>query len=185
MQHHDDLTRLFTQEFIPCERALLAYAYKLTHSHADAQDLVQDTFIKAFKNIDKYHQNSNAKAWLLKILYNTFATQYRAKKNLHELSIDDSQESQLPSSYRAVSFESDFSDETLSALKALPEELRLTILLCDVHGYKTEEVALLMGISEATSRTRLHKARLKLRRKLCSELDLLKAKELPLKNTAC
>ncbi len=165
MRPHNESHTVFTSEIASHKNTLLSYAMRLTGSYTDAQDLVQETLLKAFKHIEHYQKGSNAKAWLTTILRNSFISEVRAQKYINKEyeSLEVCQEKASVCNQSGIDLES-FSDETLSALSALPADLRLVLILCDVQGYKVDEVAQLLSIRGGTIRTRLHYARLQMRR---------------------
>lgn len=167
---------LFDKELLPHADALYNFAYHLTYSDADANDLVQETFMKAYRSIDSYHQGTNAKAWLFKILKNAFINEYRRKSKLpdtvnyedylaYEDSDDDHQHGSVIDMKEDV-FAGMMGDEVSEALNALPDEFRTVILLCDMEGFSYEEIAKIVDIPIGTVRSRLHRARNMLKDKL-------------------
>jgi RNA polymerase sigma-70 factor (ECF subfamily) len=141
----------------------------------DADDLVQETYLRAFRHIDKYHEGTNAKAWLFKILKNAFINQYR-RKSKQPTKVDyeevvtyhDEDDSQY-SSYmdlREEMFESMMGDEVTNAINSLPVDFRTVILLCDIEGFTYEEISKIVDIPIGTVRSRLHRARNMLKEKL-------------------
>lgn len=160
--------RIFEEEFMPQIDALYTFAYHLTYNEDDANDLVQDTYLKAYRFIDNYIEGTNAKAWLFKILKNAFINQYRKRTkqptrvdyeeviNFHE------EEDTNYSSYmdmREEMFQAMMGDEVTNAINALPVDFRVVILLCDIEGFTYEEIAKIVDIPIGTVRSRLHRAR--------------------------
>jgi RNA polymerase sigma-70 factor (ECF subfamily) len=171
-----DYDKIFEEEFLPHADALNTFAYHLTYNDDDANDLVQETYLKAYRFIDKYDQGTNAKAWLFKILKNAFINQYRKKSkqptrvdyeeviNYHEEEDDSSYSSYLD--LRQEIFQHMMGDEVTIAINSLPVDFRTVILLCDVEGFKYEEIAKIVDIPIGTVRSRLHRARNMLKEKL-------------------
>ncbi len=160
--------RIFDGEFMPQIDALYTFAYHLTYNEDDANDLVQDTYLKAYRFIDNYIEGTNAKAWLFKILKNAFINQYRKRTkqptrvdyeeviNFHE------EEDSNYSSYmdmREEMFQAMMGDEVTNAINALPVDFRVVLLLCDIEGFTYEEIAKIVDIPIGTVRSRLHRAR--------------------------
>lgn len=160
--------RIFEGEFMPQIDALYTFAYHLTYNEDDANDLVQDTYLKAYRFIDNYIEGTNAKAWLFKILKNAFINQYRKRTkqptrvdyeeviNFHE------EEDSNYSSYmdmREEMFQAMMGDEVTNAINALPVDFRVVLLLCDIEGFTYEEIAKIVDIPIGTVRSRLHRAR--------------------------
>lgn len=169
------LEKIFEAEFMPQIDALYTFAFHLTLNEEDANDLVQETYLKAFRFIEKYHEGTNAKAWLFKILKNAFINQYR-RKSKQPTRVDyeeivnyhDEEDSQY-SSYmdlREDMFQHMMGDEVTEAINSLPVDFRVVILLCDIEGFTYEEIAKIIDIPIGTVRSRLHRARNMLKEKL-------------------
>jgi RNA polymerase sigma-70 factor (ECF subfamily) len=174
-QHTSRQEELFEKELLPHADALYNFAYHLTYSDADANDLVQETFMKAYRSIDSYHQGTNAKAWLFKILKNAFINEYRRKSKLPDtvnyedyLAFEDTDDDHQSGviDVREDVFASMMGDEVSAALNVLPAEFRTVILLCDMEGFSYEEIAKIVDIPIGTVRSRLHRARNMLKEKL-------------------
>ena len=171
-----DSDQLFERELLPHIDALTTFAYHLTYNEEDAKDLVQETFMKAYRAIRSYVEGTNAKAWLFKILKNGYINQYR-KKSRRPAKVDfeefigyqDKEESSNVSEYqdlRTEIFENLMGDEVTVAINSLPIDFRTVILLCDVEGFTYEEIAKIIDIPIGTVRSRLHRARNMLKEKL-------------------
>ena len=167
--------RIFEEEFYPNADALYNFAFNLTYSEADANDLVQETYLKAFRFIDKYIEGTNAKAWLFKILKNAFINQYRkdskrpSKVDFEEIVSYQNEENSKYSGYidlRQEIYQTMMGDEVTNAVNALPVDFRSVILLCDIEGFTYEEIAKIIDIPIGTVRSRLHRARNMLKGKL-------------------
>lgn len=174
-EHISRREALFEQELLPHADALYNFAYHLTYNEADANDLVQETFMKAYRSIDSYHQGTNGKAWLFKILKNAFINEYRRKSKLPDmvnyedyLGVDDDEEGGSGSliDIREDVFAGMMGDEVSGALNSLPDDFRTVILLCDMEGFSYEEIAKIIDIPIGTVRSRLHRARNMLKEKL-------------------
>ncbi|MCB0642287.1 MAG: sigma-70 family RNA polymerase sigma factor [Phaeodactylibacter sp.] len=176
-QEQDKLQQMnvFEEEFLPQIDALFNFALHLTHNEEDANDLVQDTYLKAYRFIDKYHQGTNAKAWLFKILKNAFINNYR-RKSKQPTQVDyeeivtyhDEDDTQLTSylDLREEMFQGMMGDEVTNAINALPVDFRTVILLCDIEGFTYEEISKIVDIPIGTVRSRLHRARNMLKEQL-------------------
>jgi len=159
---------LFQREFVPQMDALYNFGFHLTYNESDAQDLVQETFLKAYRFIQSYEEGTNAKAWLFRILKNAFINEYRKKVRQPDL-IDyeevvhyQDREDASYSGYvdlRQEIFQGLMGDEVTTALNNLPVEFRTVVLLCDIEGFTYEEIASIMDIPIGTVRSRLHRAR--------------------------
>lgn len=167
--------RIFEEEFMPQIDALYNFAYHLTYNEADADDLVQDTYMKAYRFIEKYDTGTNAKAWLFKILKNAFINQYRKKSkqptkvDYEEIVSYHDEEDTNFSSYldlREEIFQGMMGDEVTNAINALPVDFRTVILLCDIEGFTYEEISKIIDIPIGTVRSRLYRARNLLKEKL-------------------
>ena len=159
---------LFEREFYPHIDGLYNFAYHLTYNEDDANDLVQETYMKAYRFADSYLEGTNAKAWLFKILKNAFINEYR-KKSKRPTRVDyedvlDYNNADDGSSAGALDLRNDIfqgmlGDEMTRALNSLPVDFKTVILLCDVEGFTYEEIAKIADIPIGTVRSRLHRAR--------------------------
>jgi RNA polymerase sigma-70 factor (ECF subfamily) len=168
--------QVFEVEFLPQIDALYNFAFHLTFNEDDANDLVQETYLKAYRFIDHYQQGTNAKAWLFKILKNAFINNYR-KKVKRPTKVDyeeivtyqNEDESSNYSSYmdlREEMFQGMMGDEVTNAINALAVDFRTVILLCDIEGFTYEEISKIIDVPIGTVRSRLHRARNMLKGKL-------------------
>jgi RNA polymerase sigma-70 factor (ECF subfamily) len=161
--------KIFDEEMMPHLEALYMYAYNsFTRNEEDANDLVQDTMLKAFNSIDSYQEGTNAKAWLFKILYNTYINTYRKKKKrpnevdfekVKNLNTDETADFSNVVTIDEDVFGSMLGDEVALAMDQLSEESRTVILLSDIMDFKYEEIAALLDIPIGTVRSRLFRAR--------------------------
>ena len=156
--------------------ALYSGAMRMTRNRADAEDLVQDTYLKAYRSFGTFEEGTFLKAWLFRILTNTYINTYNSQvRNLTEEALDDLEEMYLYRHLPAVEasrasgsaedqlFEFFTDDEVKGALEALPETQRIVVLLCDVEGFSYAEMADMLGVPIGTVWTRLHHARKELR----------------------
>ena len=168
----------FETEALSFLDALYRTGLRMTRSEAEAEDLVQETYIKAFRHRDQFTPGTNLKAWLFRILTNTFINLYRRKAARPETTeLDDVDESILYRHMRDVSPgsaspdpEAELIDNTLSsevkeALEALPEKFRTTVLL-NVEGFSYKEIAQMLDIPIGTVMSRLHRGRKYLQKRL-------------------
>jgi RNA polymerase sigma-70 factor (ECF subfamily) len=169
--------KIFDEELFPHMNALYNFAYHLVGNEEDAHDLVQETFLKAYRFINSYEQGTNAKAWLFKILKNAFINDYRKKSkrpnqvdyedvvSYHEA--DDTNFNFVGSlDLRQEIFQGMMGDEVTMALNTLPVDFKTVILLCDIEGFTYEEIAKIIDIPIGTVRSRLFRARNMLKEKL-------------------
>jgi len=168
---------IFNREFMPHINSMYNFAFRLTMDEDDANDLVQDTYLKAFRFISSFEQGTNAKAWLFRILKNSFINDYRkrskepSKVDYQEVettynSDDAAAEAEHTSDLRVESVQDMIGDEVANALNSLPVDFRTVIILCDIEGFTYEEMAKILDIPIGTVRSRLHRARNLLKDKL-------------------
>lgn len=188
-QHYTNREKndIFNNEFLPHINSMYNFGFRLTLDRDDAKDLVQDTYLKAYRFIESFQKGTNAKAWLFRILKNSFINDYRKKTK--EPSKVDYQEvetyynsedvnRQITPDLRVESLKDMIGDEISNALNSLDVDFRTVIILCDLEGFKYEEMAKILDIPIGTVRSRLHRARNLLKEKL-SEY----AKSMGYKNT--
>lgn len=168
MKTKEEKDEVFEKEFFPLADSLYNFAFHLTYNEDDANDLVQETFMKAYRFINSYEIGTNAKAWLFKILKNGFINQYR-KKTKEPTKVDyeeiishhDAESDRFTGSIdlREEIFQNMIGDEISIALNNLPVDFKTVILLCDIEGFSYEEIAKILDIPIGTVRSRLHRAR--------------------------
>ncbi len=166
---------IFNQEFMPHINSMYNFAYRLTLDQDDSKDLLQDTYLKAFRFIDSFQQGTNAKAWLFRILKNSFINDYR-KKSKEPSKVDyqevesyynsEDVDRQITPDLRVEALADMIGDEISTALNSLDVDFRTVIILCDLEGFKYEEMAKILDIPIGTVRSRLHRARNLLKEKL-------------------
>ncbi len=166
---------IFEKELFPHMEALKTFAYHLTYNEDDADDLVQETYLKAHKFIENYDSGTNAKAWLFKILKNAYINEYRKKvRRPTKVDLDDLvsiREGEEPNratfhDLRQEIFDNTLGDEVTLAMNSLPVEFRTVILLCDIENFTYEEIAKITELPIGTVRSRLFRARNMLKDKL-------------------
>ncbi|HLP29141.1 MAG TPA: sigma-70 family RNA polymerase sigma factor, partial [Candidatus Didemnitutus sp.] len=148
--------------------ALYTFAVRLTRDPDDASDLVQETFLKAFRFFDKFERGTNCKAWLFRILKNSYINRFRKTskapdtveydvvEEFYETIRDSTVETSV---LEEQLFSQALDDEVSGAIDALPEEFRTVIILCDIEGFTYEEIAEFIDCPIGTVRSRLHRAR--------------------------
>jgi len=159
------------------EKQAYHVAYRLTGNHADAEDLTQEAFVRAFRFFDTYRRDLPFEKWLFCIISNLFVDEIRKRSRLRTRSLDEpigsdpdsSTTVEIPdttTSPERVVLHEELDEKIQKALAALPAEFRQTVLLADIEGRSYEEIADAMQCSIGTVRSRLHRARKMLRTRL-------------------
>ena len=161
----------FEQLTMPHTDALLRTAVRMTRNPSDAEDLVQETYLKAYRFFDRFERGTNIRAWLFKIMTNLFINSYRDRaKRPEETSFDEMEDFSLYSKMAADAqkdgtnpekelFDKLYGDEVQKALDRLPEEFKMVVLLNFVEGFSYQEIAEILGIELGTVKSRLHRGR--------------------------
>jgi RNA polymerase sigma-70 factor (ECF subfamily) len=170
-----DVRSLFEEQAIPFMDQLYAAGLRMTRNPADASDLVQETFAKAYAAFGQFQQGTNLKAWLYRILTNTFINNYRKKqRDPYQGTIDDLEDWQLGGAESVTQGRSTRSAEAEAidhlpdsavkdALQAIPEDFRMAVYFADVEGFSYQEIADIMKTPVGTVMSRLHRGRRMLR----------------------
>lgn len=169
----------FAADAMPYMDALYGAAMRMTRSPADAEDLVQETFLRAYRGYERFEEGTNLKAWLYRILTNTYINSYRAKQRRpQESDLGEVEDLYL---YRRLggvetselgrSAEDQLMDlltdgEVKAAIEALPENFRLPVLMADVEGFSYKEIAEILDVPIGTVMSRLHRGRKALQKSL-------------------
>lgn len=156
--------------------SLYSTALRYTHNTQEAEDLVQDTYLRAYRFYDKFEQGTNFKAWIFKILTNTFINRYRKKVRTPqkvqlekvEFGLED-KDAETDNNFDWEEFDKDrykelFDDEITSALSQLSDEFRMVVLLADVEGFSYKEIAEIIDRPSGTVMSRLFRGRRMLQR---------------------
>jgi RNA polymerase sigma-70 factor (ECF subfamily) len=174
-QPEPELRKQFEEQALPFMDQLYAAAMRMTRNPADAGDLVQETFLKAYAAFAQFQQGTNLKAWLYRILTNTFINSYRKNQRApYQNPIEEMEDWQLGSAESltqgrsARSAEAEAIDhlpdsDVKEALQSIPEDFRLAVYLADVEGFSYQEIADIMKTPVGTVMSRLHRGRRLLR----------------------
>ena len=154
---------------------LYNYALRMTGNTEDADDLVQETYLKAYRFWDKYEKGTNIRAWLFRIMKNSYINRYR-KETKEPETVDYEQIQNFYNSIRNESTDTNdlqekifgglLEDDVTRALESLPEDFRTVVILCDIEGLTYEEIAEFVDCPIGTVRSRLHRGRRMLRTQL-------------------
>ena len=165
----------FEREAIPHMDLLYNYALRMTNNAQDADDLVQETYLKAYRFWDSYEQGTNIKAWLFRILKNSYINRYR-KETKEPDTVDYDEVKDFYSTVRDASTEPNdlqrtlfgnlLDDDVTKAIASLPDDFRTVVILCDIEGLSYEEIAEFVDCPLGTVRSRLHRGRKLLREQL-------------------
>jgi RNA polymerase sigma-70 factor (ECF subfamily) len=176
----EDLARRdrFERDALPLLPGMYAAALRMTRNPADAEDLVQETFLRAYRGFDGFEEGTNLKAWLYRILTNTFINAYRKRQRqpvtVSEQEVEDrslfERLGESGPSAEAEVLERLPDDDVKEALDSLSEGFRLAVLLADVEGFSYKEIAEIMDVPIGTVMSRLHRGRRALERRLWEKM---------------
>ncbi len=168
--------RSFEREAVPHMDALLRTALRMTKSETDAEDLVQETFVKAYRFWDRFEPGSNARAWLFKIMTNIFINEYRSRSRAPiSVSVDEENDDyvygQVASLASQENPETEFlnkllDDDVRRAIDTLPEDFREVVVLSFLEDYSYQEIAEIVGLQLGTVKSRIHRGRKLLQKEL-------------------
>jgi RNA polymerase sigma-70 factor (ECF subfamily) len=167
----------FSSLIEPHLSSLYSTALRMTHNSQDSEDLVQESLFKAYRALDQFKEGTNFRAWIFRILVNTFITAYRkAIKLPQKVSYDDMEEfylykrldttATLQEMSKEDFLDNFFEDDIKNALESLPYHFRLVVLLSDVEGFSYNEIAKIIDAPLGTVMSRLHRGRKLLQRQL-------------------
>ncbi len=166
----------FERDVLPLMPGLYSAALRMTRNPADAEDLVQETYLRAYRGFAGFEEGTNLKAWMYRILTNTFINAYR-KKQREPVTVQDEHiedwylydrlgESGVEASAETEVLERIPDEDVQAALEALPEGFRMAVLLADVEGFSYKEIAEILGVPIGTVMSRLHRGRRSLEKAL-------------------
>ena len=158
---------------------LFSTAVRMTRNRADAEDLVQETYMKAWRAYDSYEEGTNLRAWLFRIMTNTYINRYNARmRRPNETDLDDVEElylyrrlgtidqSRMSASAEDQMMELFTDEEVKNAIEELPEAFRMPLLLSDVDGFSYKEIAEMLDVPIGTVMSRLHRGRKAMQKRL-------------------
>ena len=169
----------FAELTTPFMSALYAAALRMTRNPSDAEDLVQETYLRAYRGFGGFKEGTNLKAWLYRILTNTFINTYRAKKRRPEqVDLDDVEDfyifrrlggleaadAERTAETEALAALPD--DEVKQALESIPEQFRMAVILADIEGFSYKEIAEILDVPIGTVMSRIHRGRRQLQKLL-------------------
>ena len=173
----EDVER-FQRDALPLLDSLYGAALRMTRNPADAEDLVQETMLRAYRAFDRFEPGTNLKAWLFRILTNAYINAYRKKQRepqkvsqdqvedfdlYQELKDHDPEFSRTP---ETIVLDSLVDSDILQAIEDLPEQFRLAVVLSDIEGFSYAEMAEIMDVPMGTVMSRLHRGRRALQKRL-------------------
>lgn len=168
--------RAFEAEALPHMDALYRTALRMTKNESDAEDLVQEAYVKAYRFWDKFEPGSNCRAWLFKIMTNIFINDYRSKSRApSSVNVDDIDDNLLYRHLANAGSESNperdlfakiFDDDVKKAIEELPEDFRLVVVLSFLEGFSYQEIAEIADLQLGTVKSRLHRGRKLLQKQL-------------------
>ena len=169
----------FADQAMPYMSALYAAALRMTRNPSDAEDLVQETYLRAYRGFEGFREGTNLKAWLYRILTNTFINTYRAKKRRpDQVDLDDVEDfyifrrlggleaadAERTAETEALAAMPD--DEVKKALESIPEQFRMAVILADIEGFSYKEIAEILDVPIGTVMSRIHRGRRQLQKLL-------------------
>ena len=168
----------FAQAAMPLMDQLYSAALRMTRNAADAEDLVQETYLKAYRGYERFEEGTNLKAWMYRILTNSYINRYRAKQRRPDESdladVEDmylyrrlgGEQSTVGASAEDAFLSSVTDEQVKAAIEAIPENFRIAVLLADVEGFAYKEIAEILEVPIGTVMSRIHRGRKALEKQL-------------------
>jgi RNA polymerase sigma-70 factor, ECF subfamily len=173
-----ELSARFAREAVPLRDILYRHAFRMSRNHADAEDLVQEAMMKAYAGFHAFRPDTNMRAWLLRILINSYISDYRKKRRQPaQYSTDEVTEQRLVDAYTRSAqarlrsaedqaLDSQPDNDLKSAMQALPQRFREVVYYADVEGLRYQQIAAIMNTPTGTLASQLHRGRRQLRKLL-------------------
>ena len=186
-----ELSARFEREVVPMRDVLYRHALRISRNHADSEDLVQDTMMKAYVHFDSFRSGTNLNAWLVRILTNTYINGYRQKRRrpvqysieqLTDQYLTEANSRSVASALRSAEDHAlDFwpDNDIKAAMQALPAQFREVVYYADIEGFRYEEIATLTNAPRGTVMSRLHRGRRQLRTLLGGSVGQVGPEALP------
>jgi len=168
----------FAEDAMPLMDQLYSAALRMTRNAADAEDLLQETYLKAYRGYERFQEGTNLKAWMYRILTNSYINRYRAKQRRPDetdlADVEDmylyrrlgGESSEIGSSAEDAFLNSVTDDAVKAAIEAIPENFRIAVLLADVEGFAYKEIAEILDVPIGTVMSRIHRGRKALEKQL-------------------
>jgi RNA polymerase sigma-70 factor, ECF subfamily len=178
-----ELSARFAHEAVPLRDIMYRHAFRMSRNHADAEDLVQEAMMKAYAGFHSFRRDTNMHAWLLRILINSYISDYRKKRRqpaqysteeVTEQRLVDTYTRSAPAGLRSAedqALDSLPDNDIKSAMQALPQQFRDVVYYADVEGLRYREIAAIMNTSTGTVASQLHRGRRQLRSLLGAGVD--------------
>jgi RNA polymerase sigma-70 factor, ECF subfamily len=173
-----DERRRFQEDALPLLDSLYGAALRMTRNPQDAEDLVQETMLRAYRAFDRFEAGTNLKAWLFRILTNAYINTYRKRqREPQKVSADEVEEfdlyrelknhdTQFEATPESIVLNSLVDSDIIDAIDDLPEQFRLAVILSDIEGFSYAEMAEIMDVPMGTVMSRLHRGRKALQKRL-------------------
>ncbi|MEL7005148.1 MAG: RNA polymerase sigma factor [Bacteroidota bacterium] len=163
---NDDHRDACLEEFLEHTDALYGFALRLTKTSDDANDLVQDTYLRAVRYVDHYERGTNTRSWLFRMMHNLFINNYHREKKNPIIKMNEDNDYQFDVAVKPEVYQHTFSDEVMIAFNGLNPNMKAALFLCDVENLKYDEIAEILSIPLCTVKTRIHRARSSVKKSL-------------------